>query len=64
MLLLIATLVLPRELLPPLAVIALLALVFPYIIAAGTKVPHSGPMTRIEKSSATFLIRFMRYMFP
>lgn len=48
-LLLVATLILPREMLPPLAVMALLALVFPYIIAAGTKVSHSGPLTAIEK---------------
>ncbi|MBB6427200.1 acyltransferase [Sphingopyxis sp. JAI128] len=48
-LLLVAALVLPRDLVPPLAVMALLALVFPYIIAAGTKVVHSGPFTGAEK---------------
>lgn len=48
-LLLVAALVLPRTMLPPLAVMALLALVFPYIIAAGTKVPQSGQLTGAEK---------------
>lgn len=48
-LLLIAALVLPRDTLPPLAVMALLALVFPYIIAAGTKVGHSARLTGLEK---------------
>ncbi|MDO9362071.1 MAG: acyltransferase [Sphingopyxis sp.] len=48
-LLLVATLALPRAILPPLAVMALLAIVFPYIIAAGTKVVQSGPLTRIDK---------------
>lgn len=48
-LLLVAALMPPREILPPLAVMALLVLVFPYIIAAGTKVVHSGPLTGIEK---------------
>jgi peptidoglycan/LPS O-acetylase OafA/YrhL len=48
-LLLIAALVMPREILPPLFVMALLAIVFPYIIAAGTKVAPSGPLTGVEK---------------
>lgn len=47
-LLLVAALLLPRDLIPPLGVMALLALVFPYIIAAGTKVRQSGPLTKVE----------------
>lgn len=47
-LVLVAALILPRTMLPPLAVMALLALVFPYIIAAGTQV-EAGPRAGYEK---------------
>lgn len=47
-LVLVAALILPRTMLPPLAVMALLALVFPYVIAAGTKV-ETGSRAGFEK---------------
>ncbi|MFV0644556.1 MAG: acyltransferase family protein [Sphingomonadaceae bacterium] len=48
-LLLILPLILPRSYVPPLAVMVLLGLIFPYIIFAGSRVQQHHGLTRIEK---------------